>query len=495
MTYCPCVADLPYILSGDRLAVITHLLFLRARSVTYCPCVADLPYILSGDRLAVIDPHEKYFKATTHSWNFKKKPDILKQYRGHFEPFIGLFNCQQRDLDHGFYKGSVFRFPLRTKVSNLSDKIYTSERMERLFDGFESDAHLLLLFLKSLERIELYERDSYQATPRLAFAVRLSDDCVDYVRHKRLEFIKRTRDGAWLDESIHTTYAITIETVKYEKLTPVRKSYKYLVTNYMVGGHTSAIFRKLCNDPELHNSPWVGAAMPLDLQSKVKDDDDSSAAQGHVFCFLPLPLEQKSLTGLPVHLNGFFALEHNRKHVKWPSLYRSSLRDDLMDKRLLWNQCLLREALPRAYVTLLLTAIQRHRDDAASVPLVTIYGAFPDFAGVDRRWEAMLLPLFTELFKHAVIHTKSSAGAGGEWVEPREAVLDTLPDSQVKAVIMTVLDQGNIRVASVPQHILDAVRRCYHHGFNRVTPALIAETIRQVRVYRQQWSYFMYTCV
>ena len=313
---------------------------------------ADLPYILSGDRLGVIDPHEKFFKATTYSWNFHKKPDFLKNYRSHFEPFVGLFGCKQADLEHGRYNGTIFRFPLRTKESNLSDKIYNADRMERLFEGFEADSNLLLLFLKSLEKIQLFDRNSYQATPKLVFEVRLSEDCVDYVRHKRTEFINLTRGRNWKDAPAHSTYAVTIETIKYGKALPQKKSHKYLVTNYFVGGQCSAIFKKLCNDPELHNSPWVGAAMPLDL------DRNKDEIKGHVFCFLPLPMEQKSLTGLPVHLNGFFALEHNRKHVKWPSLYRTTVRDDLMDKRLLWNQCLLREALPKAYTALLLDAIQ-----------------------------------------------------------------------------------------------------------------------------------------
>ena len=431
---------------------------------------SDLPYILSGDRLAVIDPHERYFDATTHAWNFARHPNVINDLRAHFEPFIGMFGCSLRQLEAGHFSGTIFRFPLRTRASALCDRLYDAERVTRLFDGFQGDAHLLLLFLKSLEHIELYERDAFQATPTLVFETRLANDVIDLVRHRRQQFIERCTRNTWLNEPAFTSYAVVIETLKHEKRTVVKETYKSLVTNYMVGGATSAIFRKLCADPELHNSPWVGAAMPL--------DDAGVECQGHVFCFLPLPLEQKSLTGLPVHLNGFFALEHNRKHVKWPSVFRASIRDDLMDKRLLWNQCLLREALPRAYARLLLDAIARHKQDPTSISIDAIYTAMPDFSVVDRRWEPILLPLFTELLQHPIIYTQS---AGGCWVEAREAVLDTLPDDHVKSVIMSVLDQGQIRVASVPQHVLDAVRRCYHHGFNRVTPALISQTIKQVR--------------
>ena len=98
--------------------------------------------------------------------------------------------------------------------------------------------------------------------------------------------------------------------------------------------------------------------MPLDMpQSEGSDPFELTDEDGHVFCFLPLPLEQKTPTGLPVHVNGFFALEQNRKYIKWPSGYHA--RQDFMDKRLLWNQCMLKEALPKAYAALLWAAIQR----------------------------------------------------------------------------------------------------------------------------------------
>jgi len=82
----------------------------------------------------------------------------------------------------------------------------------------------------------------------------------------------------------------------------------------------------------------------------------SEWAIGRTFSYLPLPRDGSNNTGLPVHVNGAFALEANRKHVKWPSMigHERSRDDQHLDKHLLWNQCLLREALPTAYVQMLL---------------------------------------------------------------------------------------------------------------------------------------------
>ena len=143
-----------------------------------------------------------------------------------------------------------------------------------------------------------------------------------------------------------------------------------------------------------------------------------------MFCFLPLALEQKTPTGLPVHVNGFFALEQNRKYLKWTGSYRT--REDLMDKRLLWNQCLLREAIPRAYVHLLLSAIRKHKTDKGSVSIDVIYRAFPSFHCIDRKWEVIMVPLYTELFKHEVVFT---SGSVGKWVLAKDAIFNTLENS------------------------------------------------------------------
>ena len=62
------------------------------------------------------------------------------------------------------------------------------------------------------------------------------------------------------------------------------------------------------------------------------------------------------MTGLPVHVNGFFALTQNRRHIKTPNKDQDD-RSKLTDKSLLWKCCLMEEALPKAYVTMIKEAI------------------------------------------------------------------------------------------------------------------------------------------
>jgi hypothetical protein len=62
-----------------------------------------------------------------------------------------------------------------------------------------------------------------------------------------------------------------------------------------------------------------------------------------IFCFLPLPLEQGSSTGLSVHVHGYLALEQNRRHVKWPPADQMTSPDPQCQ----WNALLVSELLPK----------------------------------------------------------------------------------------------------------------------------------------------------
>ncbi len=226
-----------------------------------------------------------------------------------------------------------------------------------------------------------------------------------------------------------------VETVYFnlEDETQEVRTYKWLVTTHYCGGQVSATFRKLYQDAELSFPPWVGVAMPLklpesdDVTSFREDASDSEyyslgSEDGHVFCFLPLPLDRPIATGLPVHVNGFFALELNRKYLKWPTANQRS--DELTDKRLLWNQCLLTEGLPRAYAKLLLDAIDMHAmGKLPDITIRTIYRAFPDMKKVEKKWDVILAPLYAEVFKHRVVFTEARKGM---WITAKEAVFSPL---------------------------------------------------------------------
>lgn len=266
-----------------------------------------------------------------------------------FLPYRGIFDCDDEVFARGHYSGTLFRFPFRAKPSKLSQTLYSFEKVQRLFESFIADAHLVLLFLRKLESIELYVREESETPLTRIFRVNIGEDSLEVARDKREEFYAHVKQCRHMTEPVTVTYPLTIETETNGEI----QRHSFLVTSYCYGGRVSAQFKKLLADESLSLLPSVGVAMALPSGINRQTPDIS----GHVFCALPLPLQKKSMTGLPVHVNGFFALSQNRRHIKTPNADQED-RGKLTDKSLLWNRCLLEEAVPNVYEALICEAIK-----------------------------------------------------------------------------------------------------------------------------------------
>ena len=331
--------------------------------------------MLSDSQIGFIDPHgvhfsDKYNRRTGKHWRLNDDRAEMDKIPDQFLPYKGIFDCTEDVFSQGFYDGTLFRFPFRTKPSKLSATLYHAEKMETLFESFEADAHLVLLFLQHLESIELYVREESQSDSERVFQVKIADKSLQIVRAKRKEFRAKITPGKLMTESATVTYPITIETVKFDSLFgETVKQHSFLVTNYFCGAEVSTKFKELMADKQLNYLPTVGVAMALPTGTKLQTPD----IKGHVFCFLPLPVQKRSLTGLPVHVNGFFALSQNRHYIKSPNADQEDqekIGRQLTDKSLLWNRCLLEEAIPRAYAMMILEAIN---EKSFSIPRTSIY--------------------------------------------------------------------------------------------------------------------------
>ena len=338
-------------------------------------CLSDLPSLLSDSQIGFIDPHGVYFsdkrrRRTGKHWRLREDLVDMERIPDQFRPYKGIFDCTDEVFSQGFYDGTLFRFPLRRKPSELSATLHSAEKMDTLFESFQADAQLMLLFLQHLESIELFVREESEPNPRKIFQVKVADKSLETVRAKRKEFGTRITPGEVMPASITVTYPMTIETVDFDSLLGDNtQQYSFLVTNFFCGGNVSSTFKKLMTDRDLSYLPTVGVAMALPTGPKLQ----TPTIQGHVFCFLPLPVQKTSLTGLPVHVNGFFALNQNRRYVKFPTAdqeYQERTGRRLTDKSLLWNKCLLEEAIPKAYAAMVLEAI---KGNSFYIPRTSIY--------------------------------------------------------------------------------------------------------------------------
>ena len=435
---------------------------------------ADLPSVLSGSRLAIIDPHEKFFtfqgdRTTGYTWHLHDRRYDILRLQHQIQPYTGIFGCTDQTFHLGNYQGTLFRFPLRNVPSALSETKYSSEKIKTLFKSFKTDSHRILMFLCSLECIELYQRSAHSNTPKLSFRVEIDKSCIDNVRRCRKEFTHSINPKVWMDQSVHVTFPLCVKTSDWMmEGSPETAEYWWLVTLYYAGGQASAEIQHLHSDPNLSLLPTVGCAMELKQRENkdIEDDDGIEAPSGHVFCFLPLPVEQKSSTGLPVHINGYFSISQNRRHLKWPSLGQNPTSD----KSVSWNQCLLKEVIHKAYIQLVKTAIQMNISKNEHVSKLDIYQALPDIVGVNEKWQPILRPLYEGIFQLPVIHTMNNAGS---WVSPKDAIFNCLKEkAPLESLLVNILLSTGHDVSKVPKHILHALG-----AYSTVSPEVISPSL------------------
>ena len=409
---------------------------------------------------------------------------------GHAACFNGIFGLNTTTDN---YPGTLFRFPLRKHdaYSEISKVPYTPEKViKNLYDSFFEEAPLILLFLKHVQEISLYEGS------KLLYKVAI-DPLQKQVVTKERQACKdcTSRPNKFVLRAYSTTVQIHREGTS--------ENYHWLIMN-LIGRQTK-------QSQQLGYLPWVGIAAPLpgiitlrgfniqankielifkDLMgSRVQKELSSLRAslswtgnvvghnQGHVFCFLPLP----GKTPLPVNIHGYFAIADNRRHIVWPS------HDD-MNERAQWNKYLVQTLIAPAYSVLLIIRSSLLSYSGTPLPLPSTeggitdpYAAWPLYSEVKNSeiWVELLWPTLKQLCSERILW---SAVSNGKWVTPEEALfLPQNTSSNVPEVAIKVLIEANEPVVSLPGEIRNTVNQLPEYSRlmarNVVTPAIVRKTL------------------
>ena len=420
--------------------------FISTDASNFPPNYLDLPSIVSGDSIVFLDPHETHFGRNETGQRFSLEDNLLEDYEDQFKPYEDVLDCK---ISTQFYNGTLFRFPLRSAPSDLSKKEYTKDKVRRLFHALKEEASVILLFLKNIEEIGLFETNESNIE-RHVFTVRLSDRCREEVRQQKKAFlseVKRLSDG-----QIQIAHlSLHLDVVELTE-SDVGVENKWLVYHQVDARNSS--LKQLSLDLGL--LPWVGFAAPLNESKR----QALSSNGGRIFCFLPLPPDADSKTGFPVHVHGYFGLTDNRRGLKWPGL---DCQDDPTAE---WNVSLVQHVASQAYANMLLL-LKGTCDSSAKADLV--YKSWPNIQDVDQHWQRMLNPMFSILMKENVLWTPAN---GGQWIKLGDAYLDRIK-SQTRDVVLETLTQANEVVAIVPSHVMTAIDTYTPVPTKSITPAFL----------------------
>ena len=400
--------------------------------------------------MAYLDPQEKVWTRQSG------KKFMLNRLQGKYDdalvPFNNVAGFNHREL---YYPKTLFRFPLRSSPSELSESIYTLKRLEELIDALRGEANLLLPFLRSVDTIEVH-RISPDGIFSLIFKVQIAESCKVSLRSNRQQFLEQLK-AAHSTQSYGISKPIEFIADFHVEVTGRRTLSQSSSTHFLVAAIVGSSSSPVCEAAKKQKVfPWVGAALQLDTPN--------IANNGRIFCFLPMPVDAASK--LPAHVNGTFGLNDDRRSMKWPGLERKN------DPTANWNELLVSQLLPPCYVKLLIKA-------KAHMPPANFYKAWPEVTVIrGTHWEKILCPLFNELFTHPVLWSERTEALRktGEWVGYASAVL-TPPMEKLPSVLHKALSDSGLKLVTVSKTVWEGLAIA-RKVVTEVSPKLVRQQFR-----------------
>ena len=337
--------------------------------------LTDVPSFVTGNVVVFFDPHTTHLGRSIHD---KSKPGIkidlrrnktlLRKLSHQFQPYKGVFGCDMDAVSGPSWPGTLFRFPLRTKLqaqrSDISGLHYDTDHVSQLLTQLADNAHSLLLFTQNVKKVSLWHLTS-DAQPENA--VNIFSVCRDTVTTIRdvspYAYVDTLSGGTFLKAAVRymnewsenapmkapqSSNIIRVDaplcnTTTLLQTTPTASVKFWLRCFCMAEGRAFRLAREMTKDGFVPAAAVAVRLLPTERgyvpATPVEDGRDA----GQVFNFLPLPVR----SGLPVHINGMFAVHSNRRRL----VERTA--DDTGSDVHAWNDALLEDGVVMAYMQML----------------------------------------------------------------------------------------------------------------------------------------------
>lgn len=422
--------------------------------------LTDIPIIMSREFMIMFDPNinhiGKHIRDKSNPGikiNWSKQQKRLRKFPNQFKPFINVFNCQlPLSLESPYkYDGTLFRLPFRTEqeasVSEISTIYYNTTDIYSLVDEFSICGHRLILFTQHVGTMVLKYLKCEEPNPAAAQDVVTINKSVwsSKASYGPLSILK---SAAKVMKKVAGTNRVPSEVPKSGCIIRIVVEEFHNIFRRIVDLH-SPLFRGSEEDPSsyfematkgnqtkrltddmpqkgVENTSWLicscmdvtealkfslsdsgkrlglvpcgGVAVLLSEEENRKWTVKTNATPiGEVFCYLPLRIK----TGLPVHINGCFAVTSNRKEI-WKT-----------DTKGQWNSIFMRHVIVQAY----LAALNMLRSMAESGELLdySYYAAWPDPGVVHDDFNLICQGVYQEIAKGDDDHAKVFSD-GNTWV-------------------------------------------------------------------------------
>ena len=405
-------------------------------------CILDLPVILSQNYCGFLEPQERVWKGESGIGFYLEK--LQSKYQEALEPFDGI--CGFSKHNPSYQDKTLFRFPLRTRESNLSSDVYTIDKLHSLLHTLKEEAQYLLVFLRSVCSIEICKITESNDTLSL-FKVSVSQRDYQSRLSQQKQLISRV-ESTFTGQSQYSVRDIIKDASRFniEKVDGGTVSnYDWLVVN-QIGSNDDDVMQLA---EKQHILPWVGTAINL----------NDPISNGRIFCVLPLPVEDQA--PFHVHVNGTFAISSNRRSLKWEAQERKG------DEEGTWNKLLVEKCLPSCYFKLVSELMELLVDPS------TVYSCWPDIKRVNGTpWSGILDPFYQLLVSNSkAVHTSSVSG--GRWISVRDAVFIA---DEVPVAVNDAMIKCNVNLVKINNSCSEALKQ--YHNLKTLQPGLVRSHLK-----------------
>jgi len=368
--------------------------------------VTDVPSFVTRNMLVIFDPHTTHLGRGIKDCNrpgirinLDKNRVLLRRLPDQFHPYNNVFGCHLNcdKSDTVYFHGTLFRLPLRTQEqanrSEISSLHYSRSEVCTLIQLTAKNAHHLLTFTQNVRRLSFYHVPPGSDPAKPVLLLDLRKDLVKVVRELKPvsdKALKKLTPHGSADEaaaalSLHSGMLhaavqymnhLSDRSAKRKDSTEPPKSTLVLKMTVNVlsqsveakglqleGCGVTETYWLVCSAVGSQKSleiarelkegftPAGGVACALKLMEDGKFKPRSlgcgTLSLSRAYCYLPLPVS----TGLPVHINGVFALHSNRCQLS------RATEDEKTNVRVKWNNALLEDAVANAYVQMLIDLV------------------------------------------------------------------------------------------------------------------------------------------
>ena len=435
--------------------------------------LTDVPSFISREHLVIFDPNihhlEPHIKDRSRPGihiNLAEKPEsFLTRYHDQFQPYNDVFGCNTIQTRGGFYyDGTLFRFPFRKSSqaisSDISKTVYDGNKVKAIVSSLCECASTLLIFSQHVKEVEVYELDNSSQPGEMRLVLSVHKPSAQAFQRKGVDdvepFIKQCSKW-WLmyrDSKIsYTEYPsgcelVNIVTIKEpSELSRCERRYSSDLMWFVVSASGTNASLEIARSPKGRACgylPCGGVAFVIQRSSEQGSwkSGVTSDLSGELFCFFPLSIS----TGLPVHVNGYFAIMPNRAEI-WK---RTMMRTQSIEVR--WNEALMEDALARAYIMLL----KNMKGLIDSIPDYNFHSLWPCNDAVDMKsWEMLIKKICTTLLNQQ----SKLFYSNGKWMSINDGFLLNDDFDEIHETAAEILQSLEVHVFTLPPNILETLMK------------------------------------